>query len=199
MAWSQVGTLKGPKGDKGDKGDTGADGKGISIAGSVATYADLPGGLGAPDAGKGYLVLADGLLYIWSGSAFPANGAGVEFKGDKGDKGDQGIQGVQGNPGSAATVAVGTTTTGAPGTSAGVSNSGSGSNAVFDFTIPQGAKGDKGDTGSKGDKGDTGNTGNTGARGATWFNGTGAPTSIAGQQLGDFYLDTADGTFYKLS
>ena len=47
--------------------------------------------------------------------------------------------------GRAATVDVGTTTTGDPGTDASVVNSGSKSDAVFDFTIPRGDKGDKGD------------------------------------------------------
>lgn len=41
----------------------------------------------------------------------------------------------------AATVTVGTTTTGAAGSSASVTNSGTTANAVFDFTIPEGASG----------------------------------------------------------
>ena len=52
--------------------------------------------------------------------------------------------------GDSATVAVGTTTTGAAGTNASVANSGTGSAAVLNFTIP------RGDKGEKGDKGDTG-------------------------------------------
>ena len=66
----------------------------------------------------------------------------------------------------ATTVSVGTTTTGAAGTSASVNNSGSSTAAILDFTIPQGAKGDTGATGAKGDKGDTGATGATGATGS---------------------------------
>lgn len=81
-------------------------------------------------------------------------------KGDKGDKGDAGAQGPQGpqgpkgdqgtpgNPGSPATVTVGTTTTGQPGTNASVTNSGTQSAAVLNFTIPKGAKGDNGNPGS---------------------------------------------------
>lgn len=46
------------------------------------------------------------------------------------------------------TVDVGTTTTGASGTQAKVTNSGNSVNAVFDFVIPRGEKGDKGDPGS---------------------------------------------------
>lgn len=52
-----------------------------------------------------------------------------------------------GGSGITTTVAVGTTTTGAAGTQASVTNSGSNVNAVFDFVIPRGNKGDKGDTG----------------------------------------------------
>ena len=54
------------------------------------------------------------------------------------------IRGATGASGSAATVAVGTTTTGEPGTNASVTNSGTSSAAVLDFTIPKGAKGDPG-------------------------------------------------------
>jgi microcystin-dependent protein len=48
------------------------------------------------------------------------------------------VNGVPGPPGTAATINVGTTTTGAPGTSALVSNSGGTTAAVFNFTIPRG-------------------------------------------------------------
>lgn len=47
----------------------------------------------------------------------------------------------RGPTGAAATIAVGTTTTGAPGTDASVSNSGSSSAAIFNFTIPEGDPG----------------------------------------------------------
>ena len=59
-------------------------------------------------------------------------------KGEKGDKGDTGAQGLQGIQGLSATVRIGTTTTGEPGTQASVRNSGTESNAVLDFTIPRG-------------------------------------------------------------
>lgn len=48
---------------------------------------------------------------------------------------------LSGPPGPAATVSVGSTTTGNPGTSAAVTNSGNTSNAVLNFTIPRGADG----------------------------------------------------------
>lgn len=49
--------------------------------------------------------------------------------------------GEKGDDGEAATISVGTVTTGAAGTSATVVNSGTSSAAVFDFTIPRGADG----------------------------------------------------------
>lgn len=61
------------------------------------------------------------------------------LKGETGDKGDKG---------DAATIAVGTTTTGAAGTNASVTNSGDEHDAVFDFIIPKGDKGDTGDVGA---------------------------------------------------
>ena len=63
-------------------------------------------------------------------------------KGDKGDKGDTGTQGEPGKDGAAATVTVGTVTTGDPDTPASVTNSGTPNAAVLDFVIPQGEKGD---------------------------------------------------------
>lgn len=129
MAWTQTGNLKGPKGDPGQEGEqgpvgpagpdgpqgirgpegpegpegprglTGEDGKGIEIAGQVPTYADLPSDLGTDDAGKGYLVETDGDLYSWSGTAFPADGMGVEFQGPAGPEGVRGPTGPEGPQG----------------------------------------------------------------------------------------------------
>ena len=53
----------------------------------------------------------------------------------------------QGVPGNAATVDAGTTTTGAAGTLASVTNSGTTANAIFNFTIPQGIIGNTGANG----------------------------------------------------
>lgn len=86
MAWQVQGNIKGPKGDPGDagpKGEPGEDGAGIELAGSVPTYAELPDDLGPGDVGSGYLVQADGKLYIWDGTQWPADGAGVAFRSNK--------------------------------------------------------------------------------------------------------------------
>lgn len=79
-----------PRGQKGAKGDAGA---GLQITGSVDTYADLPTDLTPADAGKAYFNQADGKLYVWSGTQFPANGQGSQFKGDTGAQGLPGQDG----------------------------------------------------------------------------------------------------------
>ena len=74
-------------------------------------------------------------------------------RGDTGNTGSQGIQGVAGNDGSdgaAATVSVGSTTTGNAGTNASVTNSGTSNAATLNFTIP---RGDTGATGAAGNDG----------------------------------------------
>lgn len=64
--------------------------------------------------------------------------------GPTGPQGEIGNTGPQGPAGNAATVTVGTVTTGAPGTSVAITNAGTTSAAVFNFTIP------RGDTGAAG-------------------------------------------------
>ena len=61
--------------------------------------------------------------------------------GATGATGPTGPTGPSGEDGQAATVRVGTVTTGDPGTEAAVTNSGTAQDAVFDFTIPQGSSG----------------------------------------------------------
>ena len=172
MVWQVAGNIRGPQGPQGPVGPAGADGAGIEIAGSAPTYAALPTGLGPADAGDGYLVEADGKLYIWNGTAWPADGAGVEFRGPQGPAGADGAQGATGAQG------------------------------IKGDTGAAGAKGDKGDKGDPGDTGATGATGAAGAdgaRGTKWFTGSGAPSTIAGAAAGDLYLDTTDGTVYTLA
>jgi hypothetical protein len=172
MVWTQLTSIRGPAGPTGPTGvpgPTGAagiDGAGVAIAGGVATYADLPTGLSTPDAGDGYLVEADGLLYVWTGTAFPADGFGVEFRGPIGVTGFTGTTGATGATGP---------------------------------TGPTGATGPTGSTGATGSTGFTGPTGSAGTPGTVWFNGTGTPGVISGAVPGDLYLDTVDGTVYRLA
>lgn len=74
-------------------------------------------------------------------------------QGVKGDKGDAGTPGAQGPRGFAATVNVGETTTGQPGTDASVINAGDEHDAVLKFTVPRGEKGETGETGPQGPTG----------------------------------------------
>ena len=94
-------------------------------------------------------VSAAGVL-SWTNKAGLPNPASVNIKGVKGDKGDtgaQGIQGVKGDkgatgaPGAAATIRIGNVVTGAPGTNVAVTNSGTSTNAILNFTIPRGTPG----------------------------------------------------------
>ena len=84
------------------------------------------------------------------------------YNGSKGSAGAKGAQGEKGEAGTAATITVGTVTTGAAGTSAKITNAGTSSAAVLNFTIPRGATGAKGDTGEAGAKGEKGDTGAAG-------------------------------------
>ncbi len=121
--------------------------------------------------------------------------------------------------GPAATLAVGTVTTGAAGSSASVSNAGTGSAAVFNFTIPKGDKGDTGSaatiavgtvtTGAAGSSVSVANSGtsgaarfdfaiprgSTGAAGAKWYSAAGVPSESVGVS-GDYDLNTANGDIY---
>jgi len=54
----------GPAGPMGPTGPTGAQGTGINMKGTVPTIADLPA-TGNVN-GDGYVVLADGHVYVWS-------------------------------------------------------------------------------------------------------------------------------------
>lgn len=72
----------------------GRDGRGVELMGTVDTYAALADLVCSPAlAGKGWVVLADGLAYFCDGEKFPPEGKGVQLKGDKGDKGDKGAPG----------------------------------------------------------------------------------------------------------
>ena len=66
----------------------------------------------------------------------------IQEKADSGAfNGKDGDTGPQGDPGTAATIEIGTTTTGEPGTQASVTNTGTENAAVLNFTIPQGQSG----------------------------------------------------------
>ena len=74
-------------------------------------------------------------------------------RGDKGDTGDTGSTGSTGPAGPANTLAVGTVTTGAAGSSAAVTITGSAPSQTINLTIPRGDAGATGSTGAQGDPG----------------------------------------------
>jgi len=164
---------------QGPRGATGADGQGITISGSKATYGDLPNDLTSGDAGKAFLVEADGLLYIWDGTAFPADGNGIEFRGPIGETGATGATGgtgPRGNPGlSAFEVAQENGWTGDDEEAWLASLKGDpGTNGTT------GARGEQGIQGNAGATGPQGNVGNTGIQGPPGNNGLDGGTGPKG-------------------
>lgn len=112
-----------PQGPVGPQGPAGQDGAGTI---SVHNTYTVPSNMAASVENVGTSSVASLDFYI--------------PQGPKGDTGDTGPQGPKGDTGMG-TVTIGTTTTGAAGTQASVSNSGTSQDAVLNFTIP------KGDTG----------------------------------------------------
>ena len=103
--------------------------------------------------GSGHLILT-----LQDNSTFDAGYA----KGDKGDKGNTGATGAtgktgpagaDGKDGAAATIQIGTVTTGEPGTQAQVTNVGTTNAAEFNFVIPRGENGTNGTNGAQGPAG----------------------------------------------
>ena len=146
--WLQQTNIRGPQGETGP---------GIVPKGTVPTEGDLPPGA-AP--GDMYTDDATGHMWVWDGSAWVDVGA---------------TRGADGLPGPPNALSIGTVTTGAPGSAASASISGTPPVQVLSLGIPrgdvgatgsQGVKGDTGNTGSQGLKGDAGNTGATGSTGA---------------------------------
>lgn len=109
-------------------------------------------------------------------------------QGERGPRGETGATGAAGTNGRAATVSVGSVTTGNPGTNASVTNSGSTSDAILNFVIPRGS------TGATGPKGDTGERGPQGLQGVQGERGPTGATGPAGQNGQDGYSPTATVT-----
>lgn len=114
--------LPGAKGDKGDKGD--AFKYTDFTAAQLAALKGPKGDTG--DTGP-------------RGEQGPQGATGPQ--GPNGDKGDTGPKGEKGDTGAAASIKIGTVTTGAAGSNASVTNSGTASNVVLDFTLPRGEDG----------------------------------------------------------
>jgi hypothetical protein len=165
---------QGPQGAQGERGDDGADGRSFTVLALYATLLALQMAHPSGEAGDAYAVgtALSNTIYIWDEDAAAWTNVGAL----QGPQGPQGAQGAAGPQGAAATVAVGTVTTGAAGSQAAVANSGTVTDAVFDFTVP------KGDKGEKGDRGDTGETGAEGAQGEIGPQGIQGPEGEQGIQ-----------------
>jgi hypothetical protein len=131
--------------------------------------------------------------------------------GATGPTGPTGPQGSTGPQGPAATIALGTVTTGAAGSNVVITNSGTSGAAIFNFTIPrgetgatgatgpqgaqgpQGIQGIQGPTGPTGPQGPKGDTGDTGPQGPTGPTGATGPTGPQGPGITNV-ADNGDGT-----
>lgn len=135
---------QGVQGEQGEQGEPGEDGEAATITvGSVTTVSsEYPATV--TNSGTTSAAILD--FQIPQG-----------IKGETGETGPAGQDGQDGQDGAAATITVGTTTTGSPGTNASVTNSGTSSAAVFNFVIP------RGDTGATGPAGQDGQDGQDGA------------------------------------
>lgn len=187
---------EGPAGPQGPQGERGEPGAGLVITGEVETYADLPSNLTEGDAGKAYIVEADGLLYIWNGTSFPADENGLQFVGPQGPQGEKGEKGEQGEKGE----------TGAQGPT--------GERGPKGDDGPQGPQGEQGPAGPQGEAGATGETGPEGPQGPRGEKGEkgdpGAglaivgevdtyadlPTNLTASDAGKAYINKADSKLY---
>ena len=171
--------IQGIQGVTGAQGVQGEAGVSLDINGTLANYAAITA-ISSPSAGDAYVNAADGKLYFYDGTSWPADGAGVPFVGPIGPQGVQGIQGITGPTGAQGDVGptgpqgiqgvqgdVGPT--GAQGATGDVGPTGpigaTGPQGIQGDTGPQGIQGDVGPTGAKGDTGDAGATGPTGPQG----------------------------------
>lgn len=154
----------------GDKGDSGATGPGYNAT-STSSVA-IGTGSKAFSIGTGYAFAAgqraraardtsnyiEGLVASYTGgtltiTADRAVGSGTYTSwtlGLAGDPGGQGIQGIQGNPGPPNVLGIGTITTGAPGSSADATITGTSPTQTLNLTIPRGADGTNGTNGTNG-------------------------------------------------
>ena len=172
---------QGPQGAVGASGDPGA-----SATVAVGTVSTGAAGSNAIVTNSGSSSAAIFNFIIPRGDIGAAGPSGVA--GPSGLPGPSGATGPSGAPGTAATIGVGTVTTGAAGSSATVTNTGTSSTAVFAFSIP------RGDTGAVGPSGATGASGSPGATGAAGPSGATGPAGLPGVVAATFPIIYSSGT-----
>ena len=158
---------QGPQGKTGPQGPTGAAGKAATIKIGKVTTGEEGSSAKVTNSGTENAAVLD--ITIPCGATGP--------------------QGPKGATGEAASIKVGTVTTGEAGSEASVKNAGTASAAVFNFTIPRGATGA---TGPQGPKGETGATGPQGPQGATGATGPQGPRGPAGSDANVQSITTSD-------
>jgi Collagen triple helix repeat (20 copies) len=161
----------GPTGPVGSTGAIGPPGPSVTIKGSVPTVGDLPPSATIND---GYIVEADGHLYIWNGTAWTNAGAIVGPPGPVGAQGPTGPQGPAGAQGVAGPVGQ----TGAQGQAGPVGAAGA--PGVQGIAGPPGAQGPAGAAGAQGAVGPAGPQGVAGAQGVPGVQG---PQGPAGESV----------------
>lgn len=143
------------RGPQGETGPQGPEGTTLKIMGIYATISALQQAHPTGNAGDAYAVGTDqsNVIYCWDVDknewrSIGALQGAVGPKGETGPQGPAGKDGANGADGAAATIAVGTVNTGEAGTNVVITNSGTSSAAVFNFTIPQGQEGPQGPQGN---------------------------------------------------
>jgi collagen type VII alpha len=168
----------GPQGVQGIVGPTGpkgADGTSVVLKGSVATQSALPAT--GNTYGDLWVTTDTGNGWVWS---VPDPGHWANVGPIQGPVGPQGPAGSTGSMGNAATIVVGSTTTGAAGSSAVVTNIGSVNAAILNFTVPQGIQGAQGAQGPQGNPGAAGGVGPQGLQGNVGPQGSTGPQGVQG-------------------
>lgn len=162
----------------------------LNIKGTIPSKTSLPGS--GNTLNDMWVALDTGHAWVWNGSIWldmgpfqgPIGATGPTGpsgpSGGTGAQGPTGPQGPPGNAGVAATVNVGVTTQGPPGSNPVITNVGTPQAAVFNFTIPQGPTGPTGPQGLQGNQGATGPVGPTGPTGATGTTGAQGPPGPPG-------------------
>lgn len=195
LSWTNNGNLTNPttvniKGPQGDVGPTGPQGEqGIQgIQGPAGTN-----GTNGENGATFTPTVSDTGDLSWTNDKGLDNPTTVNIMGPQGPQGKpgqdgkQGIQGPEGPQGAtgpagadgkdgiAATIQIGAVTTGAAGTQATVTNTGTTNAAVFNFTIPQGVAGQNGADGTNGEDGATFTPTVNSSGDLSWTNNKGLP------------------------
>jgi hypothetical protein len=186
-------TAAGAGGSTGATGATGPTGAAATIA-VLNTLTGAPGSLAAVGASgtTGAVALTFTVPQGPTGPSGPSGAAGPTGAGTVGAAGPTGATGAAGT---AATIGVGTVNTGVAGSSATVTNAGTSSAAIFNFSIPKGATGATGATGAAGATGSNGSQGPTGAAGAQGATGAVSASSFIVSIMNQNGNDAGNGVF----